>query len=275
MWNFTKKFSFKNLTLCQPWRLPPNFFGDADSDISSNYSNDTPSAPPIFGQQPMELLPDFFYDCDDLINCKSNKPTRHIVLHTINVTTTTFKKLFMMELEILGDINNIVSFSSSDTIVISYYRMKHAEQAVNYINRKYYSLFQAHYAKPDLFKKPFEQELLQQLSGVGSIYSISITSISHTQKFITIEYDDYRDTRALYECFNRLIINLVDNGNGVKIWGSMICASFIVSRSRLQVVLCTNLIQAFRREIPASLRRSINSNVIQNLAIMSLIRLSF
>ncbi|KAI9338323.1 hypothetical protein BD770DRAFT_448388 [Pilaira anomala] len=137
--------------------------------IKSNIS-DKPSAPPTLGQQPLRSLPDFFHDCDDLINCKSNKPTRHTVLHTTNVTTPAFKKLFMMGLE----------------AIISYYRMKHAEQAVNYINRKYYSLFQAHYAKSDLFKKPFEQELLvrlniqsnttanymQQLSGVGSIYSI-------------------------------------------------------------------------------------------------------
>ncbi|KAI9343677.1 hypothetical protein BD770DRAFT_193120 [Pilaira anomala] len=36
-----------------------------------------------------------------------------------------------------------------------------------------------------------------------------VISISHDQKFITIEYDDYRDTIVLYECFNRLIINII------------------------------------------------------------------
>ncbi|KAI9358089.1 RNA recognition motif 2-domain-containing protein [Pilaira anomala] len=106
--------------------------------------------------------------------------------------------------------------------IISYYKMKDAETALEFINKKYPTFFKAHYARSCLLKQRHDdQQFLvslnlepnnssnykKQLSDIGSIYSISETSISSKQKFITIEYDDYRAVEDLFKNLNNATID--------------------------------------------------------------------
>lgn len=64
----------------------------------------------------------------------------------------------------LGEIKSVVPFVLSDTSIISYFKMKDAQYAFEYINSRHTDTYKAFYAKSCLQKQPLDDRFFVSLT---------------------------------------------------------------------------------------------------------------
>ncbi|GAA5815720.1 hypothetical protein MFLAVUS_009234 [Mucor flavus] len=120
-----------------------------------------------------------------------------------------------------GEIKSVIPFVLSDTSIISYFKMKDAQNAFEYINSRHTDTYKAIYAKSCLQKQSLDDRFfvsltlekenksnyMYPLSKIGPIYSFSETFVSSTQRFVLIEYNDIRASKSFYEKLNNVTID--------------------------------------------------------------------
>ncbi|KAI7891548.1 RNA recognition motif 2-domain-containing protein [Mucor mucedo] len=205
---------------CQPWELPDNFSLNYDCISISTKKQDTLMNSKAF---------------------KSDYPTRHIALFSINLLTISHEELFEL-LQSCGEIRTLHPFFTEGVTIISYYKYSDAIKALSIIKDGFSHSYKACFAKP----------CLELASQIGAIHSFSEACASSNVQLVNLEYDDERKTEKL---FARL--------NGVSIEGTTI--KVLPASNNLFDCTCSEDVFSKLKEPPTCNKKPVNWSIMSAL----------